>query len=150
MIKTPLENQNNESNELLNRLKSDFATIENKNREFNSKKIVEENKLKEAKGKMIQQLFSMMQEVGVDPNNLESINAFLAQLSEQDPDLLALFEAAFNNIAGEEDTLSGENMQEIPVKNPVGIDSTRPDVAPTPHSVRPTIPTEKTFENIRQ
>lgn len=142
MSTIPSENQNNESKDYLNRLKNDLMTVENKNREFNSNKIMEENKLKETRAKMIQQLFLKMQKMGVDINNLESINKFLVKLSEQDPDLLELFESAFNNLVGEEDG----RMQGAPVRSTMDTNSTRPDVVPISH---PSMPTEKTFENIR-
>lgn len=155
------EIQNNEPNEYLNKLKKDLSMVEDKNREFNSKKIVDENKLKETKEKMIQELFTMMKEVGVDPTNLESINAFLAQLSEQDPDLLALFEAALSNLVGGD----LEGLPNAPVRNPLEGGSVRPDVPlmmgsdslsetgsgmpPVPASPGGELPNENTFKNLR-
>lgn len=102
MAKNITENQNNNSNPYLNELKRGLSVVENKEREINSRKIIENNKIKEIKGRLVKQLFSILQDNGVDPGDRESINNFLSKLSEQDPDLLTMFEIGFNNLQQED------------------------------------------------
>lgn len=105
-------------------LQKEFDTLQDRNRMLNSKKIIDKNKIKEAKIKAIQELFGIMEEMGVDPNNLESINSFLATLEEQDPDLKALFEYAFTNVTEEDAPPSvpqvGEPEPSIPAMSTIG------------------------------
>jgi FixJ family two-component response regulator len=50
---------------------------------------------------MLQNLYKFLQDNGVDPNNLESINEFLAKLEEINPDFVTLFEFLLNGLAGD-------------------------------------------------
>lgn len=59
-------------------------------------KTINQSRLEEMKTRLIQELFKLMQGLGVDPTNLESINEFLQALDQQDPDLRELFESSFN------------------------------------------------------
>jgi hypothetical protein len=45
-----------------------------------------------------------MREAGIDPNDAASIRNFLLKLEESDPDLMALFEEAINNMSPEAPT----------------------------------------------
>ena len=91
-----VESQGKVDNSLLDDLKKGLSVVENKERAINSKKMIDENKLKENRTRLIKQLFESMQDMGGDPSSLESINEFLSKLSEQDPDLLKLFEFGFS------------------------------------------------------
>ena len=101
MVKKIPENQKEVENSYMDDVKRGLSAVENKERALNSKKMIEENKLKETKAKLTQQLFMAMKELGADPSNLESINEFLSKLSQQDPDLLKLFEIGFGGLQGE-------------------------------------------------
>lgn len=72
--------------------------VQSRNRTINSNEITQKNKLEEIRVKLIQSLFSILKENGVDGSSLESINQFLQKLSNQDPDLAEMFELAFNNL----------------------------------------------------
>ena len=146
MSEMPPVTKNKTSDEYLTQLKNDLSKVENKNRELNSNKIVDENKLKEAKAKMVQELFAMMKEIGVDPNDLDSINKFLGQLSEQDPDLLVLFEAAFSNLVGGDlNELPSAPIKDPLLDVPVAGDSNMPAPALAPAPA----PGGYTFQNLR-
>lgn len=93
---------NKESDDMKSELNKGLMDIKNRDRALNSKKIIDNNKLKETKIRLIRELFKMMESLGVDPNDLESINAFLARLDEQNPDLRELFEVAFNNLTSDQ------------------------------------------------
>jgi len=83
-------------------LKSKFEEIKSKNATLQSRKFSSQNQLKDSKVKMLQEIFALMQKMHIDPNNLESINKFLQYLEQQDPDLLAMFENAMNELSPEQ------------------------------------------------
>ena len=68
---------------------------------INSKQIIEENKLKLNKEKIIADLFQMMRGAGVNLDDLSSIQKFLADLETRDPDLKDLFEYAVSSLMEE-------------------------------------------------
>lgn len=84
-------------------LQAGLEGVKNKERMINTKEIMDANKLKEVKVELIKSMFEMLQKLGVDGSSLESINAFLDKLRNQDPDLAGLFEYAFNGLVGEEE-----------------------------------------------
>lgn len=84
-----------------------FEDVQNKDRAINSAEIVQNNKTKQERFRLLQNLFQLMEDNGVDPTDLESIQRFLSRLQYQDPDLLALFEYAFNGLLGEEQGPAG-------------------------------------------
>ncbi len=83
-------------------LQAGLEGVKNKERMINTKEILDANKLKEVRAELIKSMFEMLQKLGVDGSSLESINAFLDKLRNQDPDLAGLFEYAFNGLVGEE------------------------------------------------
>lgn len=101
-------------------LDSMMSQVENKFRQVNSRGIMDDNNLRVMKSQIIRAFFDIMQEHGVDPNDLNSINQFLGVLQRQDPDLFQLFEMAFNGLLGEE-------QQPPPGEAPA---TTEPGVAP--------------------
>lgn len=107
------------SEEMKNELKSRFEDVQNKNRMLNTQKVVNQNKLDDFKKKIVQQIFQLMIDSGVDPSDLESINRFLQALEEQDPDLKELFEYSFNALTEEPKTALDFSMSS-PVGNEEG------------------------------
>ena len=83
-------------------LERDFEGLENRERQLNSQSALNKNKLSEVRSNVIRAMFQVLENMGVDPNNLESIREFLAKLAKQDPDLAAIFEIAFNGLAKDE------------------------------------------------
>jgi len=112
-------------------LKKQFNDVKNKEGEFQSKQFINKNKLKQFKVELLDKIFSSMQSLGIDPNDLDSINQFLQKLEQQDPDLLTLFENAINGLSeGLENSnpLGGETVmggnqpsQEQPAPEPEGL-----------------------------
>ena len=93
-----------------------MADLKNKRGAINSESYISKNKIDSVKAGLIQQIFAMLQEIGVDPTNMESIQAFISQLEKDDPELLRLFNIAFEALEG------------TPGTEPVGI-SPSPEVA---------------------
>ena len=80
--------------------------VSSRERALNSEGLIQKNRLKEFKTQLIQNLFKLMDGLGIDPNDLESINNFLQQLDTLDPDLRELFEVAFGNLTQDTDVNS--------------------------------------------
>lgn len=85
-----------------------YQRIKSKERQINSRKLMDTNSLRTLRAKLIQQFFEFMQEQGIDPNNLESINKFLGQLQTQDPDLFELFNLSFAGLMKQEDLVPAD------------------------------------------
>lgn len=81
-----------------------------KEAELATKQVVNENELQAMKEKIIGDLFEMMKTSGVDPSDQNSVSDFLNMLKEQDPDLYELFDFAFNNLIGEQPTMTPPEM----------------------------------------
>lgn len=68
-------------------------------------KINGENQLTDLQADSIRQellgkFFEILKTAGINPNDLESINKFLMNLQQQNPDLYELFEESFDNLSG--------------------------------------------------
>jgi len=111
MTETTPEISKNTPNKYQEDLKRGLSVVENKERALNSKKAITENSLKQVRANFIKQIFSTLHEIGVNPADPASINQFLTALAEKDPDLLLLFETAFNGILGEEDLVTPQPSQ---------------------------------------
>jgi len=79
-----------------------YQQVKSKERQVNSRKLMDKNSLRIFKMKLIQQFFDFFKNQGIDLNDLGSINKFLGQLQAQDPDLFALFEMAFSGLMQDE------------------------------------------------
>ena len=75
-----------------------LGNINNKDAAFKEKQVLNSEKLESTKARIIKEMFSLMEDLGIDPSNLNSINEFLQKLQYQDPDLYILFESAMNSL----------------------------------------------------
>lgn len=82
-------------------LELELDDVRNREGAINSQEVITKNKIKEMKERVIQELFTILKDFGVDPSNLESINSFLSKLEQENPDLLKLFELTFNELISE-------------------------------------------------
>lgn len=80
-------------------LQSDMEDLNTKRGAMNAQFYISKNKLEEAKAKMVQAIFDILKTAGVDPTDLASIQSFIQQLEVEDPDLLKLFNVAFDTLA---------------------------------------------------
>ena len=97
-------------------IKKKFDLVEKRNIELESKTLEVEDNIKQAKIEALRKVYSLMESLGVDPNNLESIAKFREELTQQDPDLATLFFKAFETLTGglEEDVEATINsMQDL-------------------------------------
>jgi len=89
-----------------NELKRGLIDVSTRNNALNSMKIINKRKLLENKNELVKELLAEMEKAGVDLRNLDSINEFLNNLEQQNPDLRQLFEFAFDQLSQ-----GGENNQ---------------------------------------
>ncbi len=89
-----------------NELKRGLIDVSTRNNALNSMQIINKRKLLENKSKLVKELLAEMEKAGVDLKNLDSINEFLNNLEQQNPDLRQLFEIAFDQLSQ-----GGENNQ---------------------------------------
>ena len=54
--------------------------------------------IEKAREEALGKVYAMMESMGVDPSNIESVRGFMAQLEEEDPDLAELFTNAFDKL----------------------------------------------------
>lgn len=95
-----------------------FKRVSDRESEFQEGRKINENKLQMFKADVVKKVFMTMKDLGVDLNDMESINEFLQRLGQQDPDLLVLFESAMGGL------LPVEKEEGVPVEGIV------PDVGP--------------------
>ena len=84
-------------------IERDFATVKSKAAELHTQNYINRNKIRQAKMQLMKQVFDILEGMGVDPNNLDSINNFLSKLEKQDPDLVELFEMVINGMSPDEE-----------------------------------------------
>jgi hypothetical protein len=102
--------QFNSHEELLRQnLDDEFKNVENKNKELETKQIISTNRLRKMKMNILREVFDSLEELGVNPNDIESIGKFLERLRRQDPDLVEMFEFVFNDLVS---SLEGGGMVE--------------------------------------
>lgn len=71
-----------------------LANVERKNELLASEKESNSEKIKSKKLEALKELYSMLEELGVDLGDINSIGEFMAKIEAQDPDLLAIIENA--------------------------------------------------------
>lgn len=86
-----------------NELDSLILGLEDKEKSLESQQAINKNNIKQLRTNIINSLFELLKNFGVDGSNLESINAFLMKLRAQDPDLAELFNIAFTDLMSKND-----------------------------------------------
>lgn len=77
-----------------------FQGVQTANSKTVTDQLVSRNEVSMMRKELMTKMFELLQQAGVDPGNPESVRAFLDQLQESDPDLLEMFQTAFNGLAG--------------------------------------------------
>jgi len=98
-------------------LDRDFSELRDADQKFNTQKYVTINKIKQMKLKTLKEFFAMMQEMGVDPSNRESVAQFIKELEQIDPDLVTLLESFISELdpenVGKPMPKTGGNLMEM-------------------------------------
>ena len=73
-------------------IKSHLNELDRRNGELEDNVAATKKDIKQKKIQLLQKFYDQLQSLGVDPNNLDSISAYLKQLEQTDPDSLIVIE----------------------------------------------------------
>lgn len=85
------------SQEQMDELKQLLVSIEQKFREHSSDKMASDNAVKSSDKETLDAIFQLLKEAGVDLNDQQSINTFLSQLQQSNPDTYQMFIEVLDN-----------------------------------------------------
>lgn len=103
MLEEQLQNQQSmqeepTENDLRMDIENDFNKIKSERAMIGMGKLKNENSIKDKKIELLKQLYQMLEDNGVNPNDIDSINRFLEKLESINPDLVMMFENALNGL----------------------------------------------------
>lgn len=81
-----------------------FNDVKSRDEQLRSQTEAERVKLRKFKLELLRKVFITLQDLGVDPNDTESISRFLQRLEQQDPDLVTLFQTALEGLVPTEES----------------------------------------------
>jgi hypothetical protein len=84
--------------EQINKIKRDFLDVTTKNSALNSLILINKRKLLDIKKNLVTEVLTEMQNNGVDLNDQNSVDDFLAKLEQKNPDFLELFQLGFQGL----------------------------------------------------
>jgi len=90
--------------EMRQNLQDLMSKIDSKYQDFSSQNFSLENKVKSSKGDALRMFFDMLQQAGVDPSNVEDVNAFLQKIKENNPEIFQQIEKILQTLISEDDT----------------------------------------------
>ncbi len=103
--------------------------------ELNALKFSGDNQNEAQKADIIKYIFDAMKSAGIDPSDSDSINSFLAELEQDNPDLYTLFVQSFNGLLWEEaPEQSPEQGAANPIQVPGDLWVPAPSIPPVPQS----------------
>ena len=106
--------------EQINKIKRDFLDVTTKNSALNSLILINKRKLLDIKKNLVTEVLTEMQNNGVDLNDQNSIDDFLAKLEQKNPDFLELFQLGFSGLTDGLDIKdineNNENNNENPIQ----------------------------------
>lgn len=85
-----------------------MAEIEQKRRENNSQRIVSGQNFDDERKKVINEIFDVLEENGVDPSNPEDMAAFFDKMKESDPENFEAFRKAILSIFSKSEDIGSE------------------------------------------
>ena len=119
-IQESIAQPNMSSDDMKADLKGDYEKVKNKEHSLNSQKLISENEAEDLKGTIVKEMFKLMEGIGVDPSNLESIRDFLTKMEQTNPDIAEMFKIAFSGITKDEQFIKPEGEIE-PVADTEGL-----------------------------
>ena len=72
-----------------------LGELGNKRAEFNATQFASKNQSENAREEALMQVFKVMKENGIDPNNIEEVKAFIDELQQTNPEMYEAFVKAF-------------------------------------------------------
>lgn len=96
-----------------------FSKVESKYQQFNSQKFASNNKMDQMTKDALKEVFDQMLSMGIDPSNVDQVNAFLNNLKSQNPELYDLFESTLNGLLGDAQTADSSSVDIEPQQNEI-------------------------------
>lgn len=81
-----------------------MGTVDERMGNLNSMKFAMDNKRQSEKSEGLQILFQRLMELGVDPSDVQQVNAFLEKLKAKDPATYEVFERVFNDLLQDQES----------------------------------------------
>lgn len=116
-MQNPLEQTPEDEQSMRQDIERNLSDVESQNNALETKKFIAKNKIKNFKVELLRDIYAMMQKLGVDPADPESIKDFLLSLEKQDPDLLVLFQSIFDILSPDGPT-GIDGLDNAPVETP--------------------------------
>jgi hypothetical protein len=88
-----------------------FNKVQDANSQLATKSVIDRNQMSVMRKELMMKMFDLLKQAGVDPSDPMSIRSFLEKLGERDPQLLEMFEVAFQGLVNPS-TGSTENSTE--------------------------------------
>lgn len=85
---------------MISNLKELMAKIQNKYSDFKSGNAMSDSKLMQAKSQALRDVFDMLQSAGIDPSNVEEVQAFLDKIKQANPELYSQIEKVLQELMG--------------------------------------------------
>jgi hypothetical protein len=101
--------------------------VQSKEREFNTARIMNQNKDEEFRIKMLRAVFDALKQLGIDPGDQLQVRQFIEKLRQSNPDLAELFEELMESLLSGEEPQPQEPGQEMP-QMPPGMPQAGPEV----------------------
>ena len=96
-------------------LKAHLDEIDKRNQDLQSQIVGSKADIKNKKIQLLQKFYSQLQDLGVDPNNLDSISAYLQKLAQTDPDALIVIQIILDAL----DPSTDDGMNPTDVNSPL-------------------------------
>lgn len=117
--------------------------LDKRNNDLSSKMESEKEKIKQEKIKMLQEFYAKLSSLGVDPNDVDSISAYLQKLEQESPDSVIIIQMILDILDPEKDLGAEEPAEgELP---PSVLNAPIAPAMPAPEmsAPQPTAPTEE-------
>jgi len=78
-----------------------MSKLQTKNQDLEAQQLSSGNNMDKAKGEALRELFDILENMGIDPNNVEQVGAFLNKLKENNPELHQQVESSLESLLGD-------------------------------------------------
>lgn len=95
-------NLENEEDDERIKLMQELNNVQKEDSDLRTQMLIDKAKLNKFKIKLLKNIYEELAKLGVDFNDISSINKFLQDMERKDPDLVVLFETALNTLTPEE------------------------------------------------
>jgi hypothetical protein len=106
---SPAEASGMSQEEMRQNLQDLMEKIDNRYQDFSLQNFSSSNKEQTTKADALRMFFDMLQQAGVDPSNVEEVNAFLQKIKSNNPEIFKQIEAILKTLIEGEDMVQTED-----------------------------------------